>query len=157
MYVFAYSDKFAGYVKKLMEQQCQPTFFKDDKDDDLVLCLECKTNFSRSAITGHVTKMHGYRNPLKRHIYGTICLCCFTQFHTRRKLVHHVMYQKTSVKCQDFWKASPQLEDKEFQKLEQECCELSKQCARAGKNPLYSQCKSYKLSDKERQSLLITS
>ena len=57
-------------------------------------CIECGASFaSTAALHTHYFARHGVRNYLTAHVAGSVCLNCHTQFHTRKRLISHVLYR----------------------------------------------------------------
>ena len=56
-----------------------------------VSCPDCDQTFpSYVVMCCHRTAKHGYVNPLRRHVSGTVCSNCHVQFHSYARLYHHV-------------------------------------------------------------------
>ena len=88
------------------------------------------------SLAGHLSKAHGYRNPIKRKICGTVCFPCMMDFQTRFKLVHHVCY--CSELCRNEWAQMPDVPFEEFCALVEKNRVDSKLLADSGKNPFTS-------------------
>ena len=55
-----------------------------------VYCEECSMAFqSVKELRTHDYHKHAYRNPVRLRATGTLCLCCSTEFHTRKRLIAH--------------------------------------------------------------------
>ena len=71
-------------------------------DDDSFPCDQCTLAFiSFAALRRHQTSVHGYRNPLRLRITGTVCLACNKQFWTRARIVQHVAFRSRA--CKSFY------------------------------------------------------
>jgi len=71
-----------------------PIEFEVKVDDSSSECrcpecgIVCK---SKHVLNGHMAAIHGHRNPLKKHISGSHCLVCLTDFGNRLRLGEHVV------------------------------------------------------------------
>ena len=63
---------------------------------------ECTRSFeSFSSLMSHKHNCHGYRNPLRLRITGSVCLCCSVEFHGRSRLFRHVAWR--SGRCKAYY------------------------------------------------------
>ena len=61
----------------------------------------------------HQFDVHEYVNPLRLRLYGTCCLSCNTEFHSRHRLYRHLAHPRNEHKCAKFY--VEQIEPVEFQ------------------------------------------
>ena len=81
-------------------------------------CDVCSKAFPTcQALHSHESAIHHKRNPVAMRVQSTACLCCGVQHHSRKRILHHVMYR--SPRCRQFYLDSvPPLEPSEFDAVE---------------------------------------
>jgi len=66
----------------------------------LRVCYDCGLEFgSFTAVAAHAKKAHGYQSPAAPALHSTACLACLHEFHTRPRIIHHLLVG--SRKCCD--------------------------------------------------------
>lgn len=95
------------------------------------VCLDCHQCFpSMAALYSHRVRVHGYRNPLRSKISGSICACCLMDFWTRDRVLYHI---KRSRICSTFYELRVQdLPSEEVQMLDREAAAQQRRDLRAG-------------------------
>ena len=64
-------------------------------------CTDCGKQFaSYPELQGHRHRVHGYKNPLRRYMPSSTCLCCLKQFGSRPRLLSHLQFP--SNRCADY-------------------------------------------------------
>ena len=38
-------------------------------------------------------KVHNYKDPIRLHVNGTVCLVCLKEFHTRERIIQHLKFR----------------------------------------------------------------
>ena len=68
------------------------------------VCTLCNKTFpTKVQHASHNVKKHDYINPLRLRIYGTSCLCCSVEFHTKFRLFKHLSHSRNRNKCAAFY------------------------------------------------------
>ena len=102
---------------------------------ELNQCPHCSCFFTARQLPGHLFKAHKIKNPLRRKIAGSKCLCCNKEFHSRNKLIHHVLYLVK--RCKAHYQGLPDLAQDIFDSEEKNSAADRTARIRSGRNPLF--------------------
>ena len=84
-------------------------------------CYSCGSmHASRRSLATHAARAHGHESPAANAMFSTTCIACMKQFHTRPRLVAHLLHSTT--KCLEAILSStqPPSSDVKAQLLEEE-------------------------------------
>ena len=118
---------------------------------EAVACPHCEKSFPYHKLSSHMFSQHGIRNNVRNYISGTICVCCLKDFHTRRKIVHHISFR--SPRCKAHLLKCESISSEEYCKLEEESTRNVKHLMHLGRSALYSDCRPCRVSGPLQHSL----
>ena len=105
---------------------CKPAF-----------CPVCAISLPRSALGGHLSIVHAWRNPARAYAHGSNCRACMKEFHTRPNLLKHLCY--SSPPCLDIVMAHYMpLEPGVIVALDREDLKLKKKLRKQGRKDTFT-------------------
>ena len=102
---------------------------------ELTPCPYCDKQLPFYKLASHLYAKHGIKNNIRAHVSGTICICYRKDFHTRKKLIHHISFR--SAQCKKRWLRSPCIPEDEYRNLELQSSIECKQLAAIGRSALF--------------------
>ena len=127
--LYEYKDMVAGEIPHVA-----PSL--DIVRTELTACTMCNKTLPHYKLSSHMFSKHGIKNNIRKHISGTVCICCMKDFHTRKKIVHHVSFR--SPKCKTYWLSRDPIPQEDYCRLESESTSLVKHLNHIGRSALYS-------------------
>lgn len=92
---------------------------------------------SPQGLSWHRFHVHGLKHDVRRHVKGKFCECCLQWFHTRERVLTHLM--ASSERCKTFYLAlTVPLEDEEYERLEAISLEDVRYLSKAGHHRSYA-------------------
>ena len=101
-------------------------------------CGEC-TYICESvqALSWHKYDKHGVQHEARKYITTTFCECCLTDFHSRSRILTHVI--QSSARCRAFYsQVATRAPDEVTDKLDSKALELTRSLKRAGRRRAYA-------------------
>ena len=111
------------------------------------VCTICKHQVRNHAgLSSHMFLAHGVKCPCRRHVSGTVCPCCLTEYHSRERLIRHLVPSQTTPlnPCRAFVLGLPPLPQDEFEMWESQKSAYNN--VKKGLHPLFAHLPAFRVS-----------